>query len=225
MKNLSIFLSWLFVPLVVPIYGLLLVLYLPVKSASYISINSLYLYNPTAKILFLSLFTVFLLLAPTISFLVLKKNKTISSIQMEKREERYTPLAIMTFYCCILLGFLYFQSKSILIPPILEGVALGGGIASILAFFITKKHKVSFHSIAMGALLGFFYMYARTLTNEPVFVLSAVILLGGVINYTRVYLKKHTLFEVGIGYFLGFGSLALGIYIMHIISFLIYINK
>src|SRR5690554_2482941 len=109
MKGFASYISWLFLPLFTPIYGLLVVLYLPVQSKSFVATESLYLLYPEAKFLFLLLFLVFIVLAPGLSFIVLKLNKTISSLQMENAEERLTPIAIMTFYCLVLYSFLHFQ--------------------------------------------------------------------------------------------------------------------
>ena len=61
--------------------------------------DSLYHYPYEVKMLYLLLFGVFIVLAPGASLLVLKMNKSISSLSLEVREERATPIAIMTFYC------------------------------------------------------------------------------------------------------------------------------
>src|SRR5690554_5475770 len=106
MKQLSKLLSWLFLPLFTPIYGLLIVLYLPVQSSSFVASESLYMLEPSVKMLFLLLFVVFIVLAPGLSLIVLRLNKSISSLEMESKEERLTPIAIMIFYCIVLYLFL-----------------------------------------------------------------------------------------------------------------------
>src|SRR5690554_7887791 len=88
MKGFASFISWLFLPLFTPIYGLLLTLYLPVQSKSFVANESLFMIDPVAKYLFLLLFLVFIVLAPGMSFAVLRMNKTIRSFQMESKEER-----------------------------------------------------------------------------------------------------------------------------------------
>lgn len=212
MKGFASFVSWLFLPLFTPIYGLMVVLYLPMQANSFLANESLYLLDPAAKFLFLLLFLVFIVLAPGLSFVVLRMNKTISSLQMERAEERLTPIAIMTFYCVVLYLFLHFQAEGALIPSIIKAMVLGGAIASFLAYFITKRMKISLHAIGMGALFGFIYMYASQLEQVPIGVLTAVLLLSGLVLSVRLVLNAHNLKEIGAGYVLGFATQIINIY-------------
>ncbi|WP_417266189.1 hypothetical protein [Brumimicrobium sp.] len=212
MKGFASFISWLFLPLFTPIYGLLLTLYLPVQSKSFVANESLFMIDPVAKYLFLLLFLVFIVLAPGMSFAVLRMNKTIRSFQMESKEERLTPIAIMTFYCMVLYLFLHFQGEGVLIPKIIKAMVLGGAIAGFIAYFITKKMKISLHGIGMGALFGFFYMYATGLEQVPVGMLISIVFLGGVVLSARLVLKAHSMKEISAGYLLGFATQIISIY-------------
>lgn len=212
MKQFSQFLSWIFLPLFTPIYALLMVLYLPVQSNSFVASESLYLLDPSVKMLFLMLFLVFIVLAPGLSLIVLKLNKSISSLALENKEERSTPIAIMIFYCVVLYLFLMFQAHSGLIPSIIKAMALGGAVASSIAYFITKKSKISLHGIGMGAFFGFVYMFSISLEHPPLFALCSVLIAGGLVMTARLFLKSHTLNEVGAGYLLGFATQIICIY-------------
>ena len=212
MKQISTLLSWVFLPLFTPIYGLLIVLYLPVQSNSFVASESLYMLDPAVKFLFLLLFLVFIVMAPGLSLVVLRLNKTITSLQMESKEERLTPIAIMTFYCIILYLFLMFQAENALIPSIIKAMVVGGALGSGIAYFITKKSKISLHGMGMGSMFGFVYMFSVPLEQTPVFMLIAVLVVGGIVMTGRLFLKAHTLKEVGAGYFLGFASQVICIY-------------
>lgn len=212
MRQISVLFSWVFLPLFTPVYGLLIVLYLPVQSSSFVASESLYMLNPAVKFLFLLLFLVFIVLAPGLSLVVLRLNKSISSLQMESREERLTPIAIMAFYCLVLYLFLLFQTESAMIPSIIKAMVMGGGIAALIAYFITKKSKISLHGIGMGALFGFVYMFSVPLEQTPVTMLVMVLMLGGVVLTARLLLNAHSLKEVGAGYLLGFASQVICIY-------------
>lgn len=212
MKKLANIISFGFSPLIVPIYGLVLLFFLPLKSVSFISVNSLYLYPFAAKIVFLSLFVVFVFLGPLLSLVVLRKNNTIQSLFSLQQEERNTPLVVISIYYVILASFLIYQMKTILIPPLLIGIAAGGALSVIVAFFINKKRKIDLHSTAMGGLLGLFYMYILILTTIPLYLLLAILFLGAVIMMSRLTLKNHSLFEVGCGYFVGFFMQVIAIY-------------
>ncbi|WP_107037167.1 hypothetical protein [Brumimicrobium mesophilum] len=212
MKQISALLSWVFLPLFTPIYGLLIVLFLPVQSSSFVASESLYLLDPNVKFLFILLFLVFIVMAPGLSLVVLRLNKTISSLHMESKEERLTPIAIMTFYCIILYLFLMFQAENALIPSIIKAMVVGGALSSFLAYFITKKSKISLHGMGMGSLFGFVYMFSVPLEQAPINMLITVLVVGGLVMTARLFLKAHTLKEVGAGYLLGFASQVICIY-------------
>ena len=212
MRKIAVLLSWIFLPLFTPIYGLLIVLYLPVQSNSFLASESLYMLDPAVKFLFLLLFLVFIVLAPGLSLLVLRLNKTISSLEMERKEERLTPIAIMTFYCLVLYVFLIFQTENAMIPSLLKAMVVGGALGSFIAYFITKKMKISLHGMGMGSLFGFVYMFSVPLEESPITMLILVLLAGGIVLSVRLFLKDHTLKEVGLGYLLGFASQFISIY-------------
>lgn len=212
MKRFASFISWLFLPLFTPIYGLLLALYLPINSISFVTNESLYLLHPTVKLLFLILFFVFIVVAPSFSFFVMRRGNVIQSLNMETAEERNSPIAIMMLYCLILFFFLHFQAEGAYIPPIIKAMVLGGAVAAGLAYFINKALKISLHSIGMGALFGFFYMFSLPLEEIPLIILISILLLGGVVMSARLILNAHTLKEVGLGYLLGFATQVVCIY-------------
>tara|TARA_B100000508_G_scaffold137355_1_gene131553 strand:- start:65789 stop:66448 length:660 start_codon:yes stop_codon:yes gene_type:complete len=218
MRAVSNFLSWLFLPLFTPVYGLLIVLFVPSTPKSFLRLDSLYEYPLKAKLLFILLFTVLIVFAPGLSFIVLRLNKTITSLSMENREERMTPIALMTFYCLILYLFLLYQPNNAMIPSVIMGMTIGGAFASFIAFHITKVMKISLHGIGMGALAGFVFMYYTGMEYFSIYALIAVFLAGGLVLSARVYLNAHTLKQVGFGYALGFVTQILAIFVYQIID-------
>jgi len=212
MKQISTLISWIFLPLFTPIYGLLIVLYFPSQADSFLASESLYMLHPDVKFLFVLLFLVFIVMAPGLSLVVLRLNKTISSLQMEDKEERLTPIAIMTFYCLVLYLFLMFQAENANIPSIIKAMVVGGALAALSSYFITKSFKISLHGMGMGALFGFVYMFSISLVQAPINMLITILMLGGLVMSARLFLKAHTLKEVGAGYLLGFASQVICIY-------------
>jgi len=201
---LARFLSWLFLPLFVPVYGLLIVFYFPSSPSSYYLFDSLYHYPNPIKWLFLSLFIVFIVLAPGLSLIVLKVNRSISSLSLENRNERSTPIGIMLFYTIVLYLFLVMQSESSYVPISIKAMVLGGAITTALAYFINKKQKISLHAIGMGSLLGFIYSYYLECESFPIWILVVVILLGALTASARLYLQLHNLKEIFYGYSISF---------------------
>ncbi len=218
MQVVARFFSWVFLPLFTPIYGLLVVLFIPSVPSSSFRLDTLYAYPIEIKWLFLLLFTVFLVLAPGLSFVVLRYNRTISSFAMEHREERATPISVMAFYFLVLYGFLLFQSNAEIIPAIIKGMALAGGITSFIAYHINKYMKISLHAIGMGALAGFVYTFFLSMESYSLLSLILVFLAGGLVMTARLYLKHHTLKEIGYGYLLGFIIQFIVIFVYQIIT-------
>ena len=97
-RALSHFFSWLFLPLLMPTFGLLLTLYIPSEQLV-LDKNSIYLLPPELKSQVLTLFFIFSALAPGLSFFALHKRQIISTIDMENQKERNIPLIIMFAYC------------------------------------------------------------------------------------------------------------------------------
>lgn len=210
--------SFVFLPLFTPIYGLLIVLFVPSVPVSFLRLDSLYEYPLQVKVLYLLLFTVFIVLAPGLSFIVLRLNKTISSLGMDKREERLTPIAIMTFYCLILYLFLLYQPENAMIPSIIKGMSIGGVLAGVAAYFITRFTKISLHGVGMGALSGFVFMYFSEMQYFSLWALIATFILGGIVLSARIFLNAHTLSQVAVGYGLGFITQILAIFAYQIIG-------
>jgi membrane-associated phospholipid phosphatase len=69
--------------------------------------------------------------------------------------------------------------------------------------FITIRWKISAHAAAIGGLLGGFLTLAFRLQENPVLILSAIILAAGLVSSARLILGKHTVPQVIAGFFLG----------------------
>ena len=168
--------------------------------------DTLFLYPWNAKALFLLLFLIFVVIAPGMSLLVLRVNRSISSIQLPNQEDRETPIMVMAFYTIVLYLFLWYQSDASPVPPILLAMALGGVISTVFAYFLNKAFKISLHGIGLGALVGFLYAYFLTLEAFHLSVLLYAILLAGLGLTARLVLKQHNLFQILTGFALGFAS-------------------
>lgn len=206
MKNVSVIISWLFLPLFTPLYALLIVFFVPALPKSYALMDSLFFYPADIKLLYLLLFFVFITVAPGMSLIVLRLNNSISSLSLSKQEERGSPILIMVFYTAVLYLFMIYQNENSLVPSLIKGMALGGFVASGLAYFINKIEKISLHGIGLGALVGFIYVYFLSLEEYSLWVFLLLILLSGLVLSARLKLKEHNLKQIALGFLLGFGS-------------------
>ena len=79
-----------------------------------------------------------------------------------------------------------------------------GTSATLLLLFV--KFKTSIHLLGMGNLLMFLVGLSIHFEVNITLAIGFVTLLTGLVITSRLYLKAHTLFELIIGFFLGFMS-------------------
>ena len=160
------------------------------------------LYENPNKSSFLYLFVIFCFLAPGLSVLMLRFNKSVSSVELNIREERRTPITITAIYFFILYLFLLYQDSG-LVPLILLATSLAGGLSSVFALLINTKTKISLHALGVGSLLGFLIAYFETQTYFNFNFIYVTIGVGLLAVWARLYLNKHSLQQIGLGYLIG----------------------
>jgi len=96
----------------------------------------------------MSFFT--LVLFPAVTVALLKALNFIPSFSMPDKEHRIAPL-IGT--CVFYIWYFVNVKNNVAFPPSLVFVALGGAIATGLAFFINNFSKISLHAVGSGAFL------------------------------------------------------------------------
>lgn len=214
MRTASKIITWVFFPLLMPIYGLLIGMYLPSESESAMqSQKSLYHLNELTttsgdafdvKMYILLIYIILTVLAPGFSLLLFKRQRRISSLELDIREERGFPIAVTIIYCAMLGIFIWYQVPRELVPGVIFSLPWAGVLASSIAGLINRYEKISLHSMGAGMLFGFLVAYFSTQIVFNFDVLILVVLIGGLIMSARIYLEKHTLRECVSGYILGF---------------------
>lgn len=204
MKTASEIISWLFLPLLMPVYALLIVMYFPSTSSSSIDIDNLYNVLPQFKKGLLGMFTILTVFAPAVSFVLLKRAGYISSIEMEEKDERQAPIVIMMIYCALLymtLRYITFPENT---PKFVYSLPISGIGVTLVFLFWNKISKISIHAAGTGILTGFILAYnANQVLFNPLTLVIAF-LVSGIVLSARMYLGKHTLSQSVIGWSIGF---------------------
>jgi membrane-associated phospholipid phosphatase len=198
--------SWVFLPLLTPIYALVVLLYLPVGGKDLYTEYNLAILNNSFKFPFLIVFFVFTFVAPSITVLMVYFRGGMKTLMMEKREERYIP-AIMTNLYGVSLCYLLYQKISPEYPGYAQIISLAAGalITVFLCTLITFKWKISLHGAGMGILSGFcFALFTRVDYTAAIPVFFTITLLTGLVLSARMYLKAHSLAQLFAGFGLGF---------------------
>jgi hypothetical protein len=206
MKLSAQIISWVFMPLLIPVYALLLVMYVPAEEQQFYGLECLdcvYLLNIQIKKALLYMFVIFCVIAPGISFVLLKRKGAIKTLYMETRPERTVPIIIMFIYCLGLYLMLIYTTSAVSLPKFIYSLPLSGAVVTGFFVFLNQWKKISIHAAAVGILTGFVLAYTSVNMKFGVGMLCAVILLSGIVMAARSYLQKHTMQELVVGWFTG----------------------
>jgi membrane-associated phospholipid phosphatase len=212
MEKVSKIISWLFLPMLMPIYGLVIAMYVGNVENDGFPDNNLYFgISSELKYRVLVLFIIFTTLFPIMLIMFLKQNGKIKSYEMDDKEDRGFPIFLTSFFCFMLFVLLWYKTKGVLLPYYFYILPLVGGIVIALTGIITRFYKISLHALGSGLFCGFIYMYNLHNLFASHLILWSSFLLAGIIMSARLYLNKHTIGQVMYGFGVGFLAMMLGL--------------
>jgi membrane-associated phospholipid phosphatase len=200
MKILAEVLSWVFLPLLMPVYGLLLAMYVPSNQDYLFNEDSLFFLRDEAKLAILYMFIIFSVIAPGLAFVLLHKWKIITTIDMENQRERNIPMFIMLTFCLILYFLFLVKAQNNILPKYIYALPLSGVFVTVIYTYINRWIKISLHGGGAGILTGFLFAYAIEQAEFRFWILIFAIVASGLTIGARLYLKKHTQTEVYTGW-------------------------
>jgi len=182
--------STLFHPLLMPTFGVLLML----NTDTYLSFFPIEAKLIIYLIVFAGTFLLPLLLLPFFLY-----RKYIKKITMDTRKERIAPLiiTIASYY------FTYYVIKQLPLPLIFNKFLLATTISVALTLIITLYWKISAHMIGIGGMIGLIVGLALKFSVDFRFILMILLLIAGLIGTSRLYLKSHNSLQVYSGFFIG----------------------
>lgn len=183
--------SYLFHPALMPTLGIALILNLDTYFRFSISAE---LKNFILGLIFVNTFCF-----PILILFFLKSRKTISSFQLDNRKERIIPFAISSIFFI----FTYNVIQKTTLPPIILSIFLGITLSIISAFLISFFNKISIHMVGisgtLAALIALFLKFSASYFYE----ITIVVLVWGLVGFSRLKLKKHNHQEIYFGAFVG----------------------
>lgn len=192
-------------PLLMPIYALLLVMFVP-SNIDFIQNNQcMYAMDIQFKKAFLYMFLIFSVAAPGISFLLLKRSGLIGSLEMDERRERFIPILVMAIYCLVLFFYISYliEINRLIVPTFLIALPLSGAVVTTVFLIVNRWKKISIHAAAVGILTGFVLAYILHQIEYQLWVFILSILISGTVMSARLFLQKHSFSEVLIGWCIG----------------------
>jgi hypothetical protein len=202
MKSISNITSWLLMPILMPIYALVLVMFFPSEPINVFSNDSLFFIPLQNKIVLLLYYFMFSVFAPGMLYILLKKLKLITSLEMNDQNERKIPLVIMSLSCLFL--FYLLTSNNFSLPKYIYGLCLSGAVIVCVFTFLNMYIKVSLHATGVGILSGFIIAYFAEQVYFEIWILAISFIISGLVLTSRLYLEKHTPKELIIGYSFSF---------------------
>ena len=153
---------------------------------------------------------VFSLILPLLSVFILLFKKKIDSLEMPKKEERFLPILFASIW--MILGS-YFMKEIFNYAPIIKSIYLGAIYVMLISLLITKKWKISLHMLAIGGATGVFIMLGF-LFGQNLMLLLITILISGILGYSRLSLKAHSLNQIYAGFIVG--NIVMGLSILYL---------
>ena len=189
MKLIAQILSVLFHPLLVPVFALLQMNFLPFFYPGADSLRHVLIFG--------SMFV--LVVPPTIWYFLLYKLKVIKSWKATTRKERIWPY-LFTILSYILVSVIcYFLDVDYGFSQLWQGAT----IALLVVFIVNFFWKISAHATGMGSWTGMLIFLSIYNGYFLLFQIIVVILSSGLIGWSRLKLEAHTPQQVFFGYLLG----------------------
>lgn len=153
----------------------------------------------TYKLSILLMVYLFTVLIPTMLIRLYRRYQGWSLLHLLARERRVIPYVI-SILC-------YFTCYNILthhnVPHIITSILVAALVVQILCALVNVWWKISTHTAAIGGVTGGVIAFAFIFNFNPIWWLTLVILLGGVVGSSRMMLRQHTLAQVVCGFLLG----------------------
>ena len=195
LQPLSRLTSILFHPLLIPTWGFLLLS----NSGFYFAL----LPWSIKKLLLLVVF-LFTCLLPALSLGLLSLSSKFD-LKMEKSTDRILPLLMSSVF--YYLGYLILERMPLF--PIYNLFLIACVLVQIALIIVSLRWKISAHSAAIGGLIGGLIGLSFRLHENPLLIISILILVAGMVGTSRLILLKHTNGEVYAGFTLGFAIMNL----------------
>lgn len=187
-------LSWLLVPLLIPVYGLMLAFGLSILDVAPMGM----------RIAFTLIVAGICVFVPMALILLLKKMGMIEDVGLNGRQERLIPYIITIICFGVTAWFMAVKGA----PLWLSLFFAGGALATVICTVVNFWWKISAHAAGIAGVVALLIRIEKDGSAEPelFFWLILTLLLTGFLGSARVWLGRHTVWQVLAGYAVGFCS-------------------
>ena len=200
MKQLSRFISTIFMPLFMPAYSVALL---------FVYTYFRYVYAEHFFSIFIPT-VLFSFLIPGVLIYIMMRVGVISDLSLPYRSDRFAPFAVTILSFAFLIYYFYKLGL-----PTWFLMMIGSSIVIMLiATIITLWWKISAHMFGISGLVGGVMAACYFVEkSNPAYLFMFLFIISGMVGTSRIILKRHTPAQVYAGFFLGFMVSFLGVWI------------
>ena len=194
LDGISTALSWILVPLLMPVYGMLLAFNLSILD-----------YMPfSSKLTFTLIVAAINVVIPSVMVIMLKRLGLVDDLGLNGRKERLIPY-IITALCMGGTAFFLWSKHA---PMWLVMFFVGGGLAGIVNLVVNFWWKISAHSAGIAGIVALLIriLHDGMPQGDVQTWLIVWIAAAGCLGSARIWLGRHTAAQVLAGYSVGFIS-------------------
>lgn len=191
------FLSTVLTPLLMPTYGVFLVLW--------VSVLCLLPYGTRVVVLLICMGITCIL--PLIFLSVLRHFKLVKDLHVNQREQRFIPYLFTTLCYAVAAYYLYYCHS----PQWFVMFMVGAALTVLLMALISLKWKISAHMAGIGGIVALVYqLHVQGLNAfDLMWLLCLTIIVAGALGSARLALRRHDLWQVLAGVVVGFLTVSL----------------
>ena len=189
LRRIARVISALFTPFTIPFVAFLILFIF-----SYLRIMPL-----AYKLTVLGLVYVSTIMLPTLGIYLFQRLNKFTPAEMAERKRRYVPflLTITSYVACFVL------MRQLHIPWYMTGIILAALLMMIVSVVANCRWKLSEHAEGAGAVVGGLVAFSALFGYNPIWWLSGMILVAGIVGTARIILGHHTVGEVLGGFAVG----------------------
>jgi len=186
------FMSTALSPLLMPTYGVFLVLW--------VSVLCLLPYGTRVAVLLVCMGIT--CIVPLIFLSVLRHFKLVKDLHVERREQRFIPY-LFTALCYLSAAYYLYYCHS---PQWFTMFMVGSAVTVVVMALVSLKWKISAHMAGIGGLVALVYqIHVQGLSAFDLFwLLCFIIIVAGGLGSARLVLKRHDTLQVLAGVVVGF---------------------
>lgn len=191
MKQFLKVISFVFQPLLMPTFGIGMLLFT----------NLALFYTDIWKWFALGGTFLFTAILPATPILMMMRKGQIRDLYISKREQRTFP------YLFSLLAYIFwtvFMWRVLQVPFFIVAMGIGSVLSIIIITLINMKWKISAHLSGIGGLTGGVFAFCYVMAVNPVWLMILMLVISALTALSRIELKAHTPAQTLAGFTVGF---------------------